>query len=231
MPLRHRAVGARNRLRCRPRQRSLRPCHEIVRGLLKAERRRIQHRTRAAILALATAGRWLGGRPNYGYRVIDTSLPHPNRSRPQRVPVCARSNPIPTPHPSYGESSRCSTKRRLPGHRPQARSRGHSQSGRDRSCPPSALSGGVGWIRHPSDPHQPTLSRLADRRMTTSPRRTCQCSRPGSRHDLSAAPADAGRVALVRAGLLARPCSRGFVRASEPSHHQHGRVCKTPTSW
>lgn len=50
-------------------------------GLSKAERRRIQHRTRAAILALATDGRWLGGRPNYGYRVIDTSLPHPNRSK------------------------------------------------------------------------------------------------------------------------------------------------------
>jgi site-specific DNA recombinase len=50
-------------------------------GLSKAERRRIQHRTRAAVLALATDGRWLGGRPNYGYRLIDTDLPHPNRAK------------------------------------------------------------------------------------------------------------------------------------------------------
>ncbi len=50
-------------------------------GLSKAERRRVQHRTRASILALATAGRWLGGRPNYGYRLVDTGLPHPNRSK------------------------------------------------------------------------------------------------------------------------------------------------------
>jgi DNA invertase Pin-like site-specific DNA recombinase len=50
-------------------------------GLSKAERRRIQHRTRAANLALAADGRWLGGRPNYGYRLVDTDLPHPNRSK------------------------------------------------------------------------------------------------------------------------------------------------------
>jgi DNA invertase Pin-like site-specific DNA recombinase len=50
-------------------------------GLSKAERRRIQHRTRAANLALAADGRWLGGRPNYGYRLVNTGLPHPNRSK------------------------------------------------------------------------------------------------------------------------------------------------------
>lgn len=50
-------------------------------GLSKAERRRIQHRTRASMLALATDGRWLGGRTNYGYRLVDTELPHPNRRK------------------------------------------------------------------------------------------------------------------------------------------------------
>lgn len=50
-------------------------------GLSKAERRRVQHRTRAAVLALAQEGRWLGGRPNYGYQLVDTGLPHPNRSK------------------------------------------------------------------------------------------------------------------------------------------------------
>lgn len=49
--------------------------------LSKAERRRVQHRTRAAMMALAGDGRWLGGRPNYGYRLVDTGLPHPNRSK------------------------------------------------------------------------------------------------------------------------------------------------------
>ena len=50
-------------------------------GLSKAERRRIQHRTRASMLALASTGRWLGGRTNYGYRLVDTDLPHPNRRK------------------------------------------------------------------------------------------------------------------------------------------------------
>ncbi|HVM13022.1 MAG TPA: recombinase family protein [Egibacteraceae bacterium] len=50
-------------------------------GLSKAERRRVQHRTRASMLALAAGGRWLGGRPNFGYRLVDTGLPHPNRSK------------------------------------------------------------------------------------------------------------------------------------------------------
>lgn len=50
-------------------------------GLSKAERRRIQVRTRASMLALAADGRWLGGRPNYGYRLVNTGHPHPNRSK------------------------------------------------------------------------------------------------------------------------------------------------------
>ncbi len=50
-------------------------------GLSKAERRRVQHRTRASMLALATTGRWLGGRTNYGYQLIDTDLPHPNKRK------------------------------------------------------------------------------------------------------------------------------------------------------
>ena len=48
-------------------------------GLSKAERRRIQHRTARLMLALASSGRWLGGRPSYGYRLVDTGLAHPNR--------------------------------------------------------------------------------------------------------------------------------------------------------
>src|SRR5687768_12516236 len=50
-------------------------------GLSKAERRRLQIRTRNAMLAHGAAGRWLGGRPNYGYRVVDTDQPHPQRQK------------------------------------------------------------------------------------------------------------------------------------------------------
>ena len=53
-------------------------------GLPKAERRR-QHRTRAAVLALATQGRWLGGRPDYGYRFAGTEVPSPQPPRPRRA--------------------------------------------------------------------------------------------------------------------------------------------------
>jgi len=59
--------------------------HEMLMGLFgglsKAERRRLQTRTRNAMLAHGAAGRWLGGRPNYGYRVVDTDLPHPQRHK------------------------------------------------------------------------------------------------------------------------------------------------------
>lgn len=50
-------------------------------GLSKAERRRLQVRTRNAMLAHGAAGRWLGGRPNYGYRLVDTDQPHPQRRK------------------------------------------------------------------------------------------------------------------------------------------------------
>ena len=33
------------------------------------------------MLALAATGRWLGGRTNYGYTLVDTDLPHPNRRK------------------------------------------------------------------------------------------------------------------------------------------------------
>lgn len=50
-------------------------------GLSKAERRRLQVRTGNAMLAHGAAGRWLGGRPNYGYQLDDTDQPHPQRNK------------------------------------------------------------------------------------------------------------------------------------------------------
>jgi DNA invertase Pin-like site-specific DNA recombinase len=50
-------------------------------GLSKGERNRIKIRVRAAMAAItATEGRYLGGRPPYGYRLADAG-PHPNPSK------------------------------------------------------------------------------------------------------------------------------------------------------
>jgi site-specific DNA recombinase len=47
-------------------------------GMSKAERSRIKIRVRSAMAAqTATEGRFLGGRPPYGYRLVDAG-PHPN---------------------------------------------------------------------------------------------------------------------------------------------------------
>ena len=47
-------------------------------GLSKAERQRLKIRVRTAMRQMATTGRWLGGRPPYGYRLVPTGLAHPN---------------------------------------------------------------------------------------------------------------------------------------------------------
>lgn len=50
----------------------------VYAGTSKTERRRIQVRVRAAMSAQAEfEGRFLGGRPPYGYRLADAG-PHPN---------------------------------------------------------------------------------------------------------------------------------------------------------
>lgn len=50
-------------------------------GLSKAERCRLQIRTHNAVLAHGIVGLWLGGRPNYGYRLIDTNAHYPQRQK------------------------------------------------------------------------------------------------------------------------------------------------------
>jgi site-specific DNA recombinase len=50
-------------------------------GLSKGERNRIRIRVRSAMAAItATEGRYLGGRPPYGYRLVDAG-PHPNPAK------------------------------------------------------------------------------------------------------------------------------------------------------
>jgi site-specific DNA recombinase len=47
-------------------------------GLSRAERNRLRVRVRTAMRAMAPEGRYLGGRPPYGYRLVRTGMPHPN---------------------------------------------------------------------------------------------------------------------------------------------------------
>ena len=62
-------------------------------GLSKGERNRIKLRVRAAMSAQAALeGRFLGGRPPYGYRLADAG-PHPNPT----VGACTSWNPTPAP--------------------------------------------------------------------------------------------------------------------------------------
>ena len=50
-------------------------------GMSRAERQRIKVRVKAAMSEQAKDGRWLGGRPPYGYRLVDTATPHPNPNK------------------------------------------------------------------------------------------------------------------------------------------------------
>jgi len=47
-------------------------------GLSRAERNRLRVRVRTAMKAMAPEGRYLGGRPPYGFRLERTGVPHPN---------------------------------------------------------------------------------------------------------------------------------------------------------
>lgn len=47
-------------------------------GLSRAERNRLRLRVRTAMRAMAPTGRFLGGRPPYGYQLAASGVPHPN---------------------------------------------------------------------------------------------------------------------------------------------------------
>ena len=80
-PLRRRPVGPGGRRPDRPGLRGPRPDHVGVRRPVQGERNRIKLRVRAAMSAQAALeGRFLGGRPPYGYRLIDAG-PHPNPAK------------------------------------------------------------------------------------------------------------------------------------------------------
>jgi site-specific DNA recombinase len=66
-------------------------------GLSKAERSRIQRRVKAAMTTMARAGgRYLGGRPPYGYRLAPISA-HPNAEKARVGATLNRLEPDPAP--------------------------------------------------------------------------------------------------------------------------------------
>ena len=68
-------------------------------GLSKAERARIQRRVRNAMQTMARAGgRYLGGRPPYGYRLVPVS-PHPNAEKARVGATLNRLEPDPVTAP------------------------------------------------------------------------------------------------------------------------------------
>ncbi len=80
-PLRRPAVGARARRTRGPRLGDPRHHLVAVRWALPGRTQQLRVRVRTAMRAMAPEGRYLGGRPPYGYRLVRTGLPHPNPER------------------------------------------------------------------------------------------------------------------------------------------------------
>jgi len=76
-------------------------------GMSKGERNRIKIRVRTAMSSqVQLQGRYLGGRPPYGYRITDAG-PHPYPPRRPPASASTHSSPTPTPLLSCSGSSPC----------------------------------------------------------------------------------------------------------------------------
>jgi site-specific DNA recombinase len=74
-------------------------------GMSKGERNRIKVRVRASMKAQTELdGRFLAGRPPYGYRLADAG-PHPNPGKPPKANGSTRSNPTRSPPRPWNGSS------------------------------------------------------------------------------------------------------------------------------
>lgn len=84
-------------------------------GMSKGEHNRIKIRVRTAMSSQAQfQGRYLDGRPPYGYRIADPGT-HPNPPRQPPDSNSTNSNPTPPPHSSSCASSPCSRAVSAPG--------------------------------------------------------------------------------------------------------------------
>lgn len=79
-------------------------------GLSKAERQRLKIRVRSAMRQMASTGRWLGGRPPYGYRLVSTGLTHPNPELARYGVELHRLEPDPGTAPVVSRTTNCAPK-------------------------------------------------------------------------------------------------------------------------
>ena len=129
----------------------------------RAERNRTRLRVANAVRAHAQAGRWLGGRPPYGYRIADHG-PHPNPSKaasgarlhqlepdPEAAPVVRRIFAMYLAGAGYKHIATVLTSEGVP-----------CPSAHDRAEPAPARSrlGHVGGAEHPGQSPLPRLPRL-----------------------------------------------------------------------
>jgi site-specific DNA recombinase len=89
-------------------------------GMSKGERSRIRTRVRNAMAAQAeTQGRFLGGRPPYGYRLADSG-PHPTPGKPRSASGSTSWSPTRSRPPSSSGSSRTTSPARACSPSPRA---------------------------------------------------------------------------------------------------------------
>jgi site-specific DNA recombinase len=130
-------------------------------GLSKAERSRLRLRTRAAMHTHGNVGGWLGGRPNFGYRLIDTGVLHPRAAEAARGVHLRTLEPDPDVALVVARIFEMfdaglgykSIARRLEAE--------GIRVPRGRTPSPPTLSRGVGKLRGADNPHQPALPRTS----------------------------------------------------------------------
>ena len=88
----------------------------IFGGMSKGERMRIEHRVRGGIAAQAAGeGRFLGGRPPYGYRLVDAVIrPSGDRRNPGQPAWAYSTCPRGDTHPEYTDRTVVRGHLRLP---------------------------------------------------------------------------------------------------------------------
>ena len=130
-------------------------------GMSKGERNRIKIRVKAAMGAQAKdEGRFLGGRPPYGYLIADAG-PHPNPAKAADGKRLHRLDLDPDAAPVVKRIfAEFTAGHGLLRHRRRPDPRRHSQPGRARPRAEQAPIGHrVEQVRRPLDPHQPPLHR------------------------------------------------------------------------
>ena len=202
-------------------------------GMSKGERNRIKVRVRTAMATqAATEGRYLGGRPPYGYRLADAG-PHPN---PAKAADGKRSHRL-EPDPETAPVVRRIFADYLDGHGLRAIAEHLTTDGialalvarRSAQPSPPALRRRLGPLRHPIDPPQPPLHRPPGVGPTTQRRRP---RRPRRRRPRTPHPDALERQRPVESGqdeTHPRRPRRPRHLQPRPSHHERSHPLPSPT--